>query len=219
MLVSWEEVLSEEINAQVHRLAQALASKHGIEALIPAYSSLLVRFNLLEVEAQELIPQIWRLAEEVLEKAREGEIGASISRIPVCYQAGLGPDLSSAAQYLGISEEELVRQHCQPQYHTYMIGFIPGFGYLGKLPFAKSIPRKQVPRDRVGEGSVGLAGWQTGIYPSQSSGGWQIIGKTPYQMAKFDGNRWHFRLQPGDKVQFFPISPEDWDEWAAKGRL
>lgn len=128
-------------------------------------------------------------------------------RIPVCYGAEFGPDLAEVAGLHGLSEEETIRMHAQPEYRVYMIGFSPGFPYLGGLPEMLATPRKNTPRLSVPGGSVGIAADQTGIYPFASPGGWQIIGRTPlllFDVKKTPPNL----LRPGDRILFVPITSE-----------
>jgi inhibitor of KinA len=120
--------------------------------------------------------------------------------IPVVYGEAYGPDLDWVSHYHGISPEEVIRLHTETLYHVFMIGFSPGFSYLGELPEALDTPRKETPRTVVPKGSVGLAQRQTGIYPSPSPGGWQIIGRTPVELFN-PLNDPPALLQMGDRVR------------------
>ncbi len=128
------------------------------------------------------------------------------------YGGGYGPDLEWVARYHSMPEEEVIRLHAKDLYHVYMIGFTPGFAYMGELPAVLVTPRKETPRTAVPRGSVGLAQEQTGIYPSESPGGWQIIGRTPLKLFDPD-KRPPTLLRMGDQVRFFSISPEDAGHW------
>lgn len=140
-----------------------------------------------------------------------------VVRIPVCYGGEFGPDLSFVADCVQLTEEEVVALHAKSEYVTQMIGFMPGFPYLGGLPERISVGRKSSPRMRVPAGSVGIAGGQTGIYPFSSPGGWQIIGRTPLTLfdPQFDPPS---VLIPGDKVRFFPIGTERFHSWLKRGK-
>jgi inhibitor of KinA len=128
-------------------------------------------------------------------------------RIPVCYAEAYAPDLASLAALHGISSEEVIAIHSAARYRVYMIGFLPGFPYMATVDKKIQTPRLAKPRTRVSAGAVGIAGAQTGIYPSDSPGGWQLIGQTPLKL--FDVAKDNpVLLQPGDEVQFYPISIE-----------
>jgi inhibitor of KinA len=133
-------------------------------------------------------------------------------KIPVVYGDNYGPDLVEVAQYHNMAPEEVVGYHIQPTYRVYMIGFTPGYPYLGELPDAIATPRRNTPRTRVPRGSVGIAQKQSGIYSVDSPGGWQIIGWTPVHL--FDPRRTPpSLLVMGDRVQFYTISAEEADQW------
>ena len=128
-----------------------------------------------------------------------------VVEIPVCYGGAFGPDLEAAARHCGLSAAEMIWQHAEPFYPVYFLGFLPGFAYLGGLPLALAVPRRSQPRLVVPAGSVGIAGGQTGIYPLETPGGWQIIGRTPLRL--YDPRREPSSLLTlGDRVKFAPIS-------------
>jgi inhibitor of KinA len=130
----------------------------------------------------------------------------------VVYGGVYGPDLDWVARYHGIEPAEVIALHTSLVYHVYMIGFTPGYGYMGQLPDQLVTPRKETPRTAVPRGSVGIAQRQTGIYPVESPGGWQIIGRTPITL--FDATQWPpALLETGDRVQFFPIQEAEQDQW------
>ncbi|MBF0443148.1 MAG: 5-oxoprolinase subunit PxpB [Oligoflexales bacterium] len=125
--------------------------------------------------------------------------------IPVCYGGECGPDIQEVASHAGITPDEVARLHFQSEYFVYMIGFAPGFPYLGGLPEEIAAPRKKQPRVSIPEGSVGIAGKQTGVYPISTPGGWQIIGRTPMKLFRPDMDP-PSMLKAGDKVRFMPIT-------------
>jgi len=133
------------------------------------------------------------------------EISSRQLRIPVCYDETVAPDISSLADIHRITKQELIALHTGRSYRVYFLGFLPGFAYMGTVDERIATPRKQAPRTAVPAGSVGIAGTQTGIYPQESPGGWQLIGRTPIRM--FDASLENpAYLQPGDEVQFYPVS-------------
>ncbi|MFM7357681.1 MAG: 5-oxoprolinase subunit PxpB [Sediminibacterium sp.] len=133
-------------------------------------------------------------------------------RLPVCYHPSLAPDLKALAAELQMDTEELISLHCSPTYRVFMLGFLPGFAYMGPVDARIAAPRLARPRQKVPAGSVGIAGSQTGIYPIDSPGGWQLIGKTPLQL--FTPNLLPpCLLHPGDEVIMYPISLDAFHQW------
>ena len=194
---------------------QALA---GVRDIIVAYSTVSVFYDpdsmLVALPASHSDGGIYNHMCQKLKDAWtfSGEGGpepssGAIIRIPVCYGQEYGPDLEALAQARGLTCEEVVRLHSAVTYRVYMIGFLPGFSYLGKVDARLASNRKQVPAP-VPAGGVGIAGDQTGIYPLNSPGGWQIIGRTPLKL--FDpGVSPPVRLSIGDQVLFFPVSKDE----------
>ena len=134
--------------------------------------------------------------------------------IPVVYGDEYGPDLEWVAAYHNITPQDVIRLHTRPTYLVYMIGFMPGYPYMGEIPDELVTPRRKTPRTRVPKGSVGIAQKQTGIYPFTSPGGWQIIGQTPVQL--FDSRRNPpSLLEMGDRVKFFAVTAEEIAQWRA----
>jgi inhibitor of KinA len=135
--------------------------------------------------------------------------------IPVCYYPSLAPDLQSLADEKNLQVEEVIQLHTSRTYRVYMIGFLPGFAYMGKVDEHISMPRKTNPRTLVAEGSVGIAGEQTGIYPLDSPGGWNIIGQTPLRL--FDAQKDELvLLRTGDSIKFFPIRLKEFLQMKSK---
>jgi KipI family sensor histidine kinase inhibitor len=134
-------------------------------------------------------------------------------RIPVCYGGEFGPDLAEVARFAGLDEAGVVARHAGGSYRVFMIGFVPGFAYMGSVDAAIAAPRRASPRPRVPAGSVGIAGAQTGVYPRETPGGWQLIGRTP--AALFDPDRAEpCLLAPGDAVRFEAIDRAAFDRLA-----
>jgi inhibitor of KinA len=136
--------------------------------------------------------------------------------IPVCYGGEFGPDLKEVAQYHGLTEEEVIHIHSHGEYKVYMIGFVPGFAYLGGLSPKIATPRRTTPRTMIPTGSVGIAGGQTGIYPLATPGGWQIIGRTPLSLFR-PNHRQPSLLRAGDIVRFQPITEKEYRMWRNDG--
>lgn len=200
LLIEIGEKISVDINRRVQELMLRLqqANLPGVRELAPSYRSLLVVFDPLTIAPEKLKAAITDVA------ARPGgsELPqAKLITVPVFYGGDYGPDLEWVAGHLGISTEEVIRLHTETVYRVYMIGFTPGYPYMGELPAALAVPRRSTPRTRVPKGSVGMAQRQTGIYPVESPGGWQIIGWTPIEL--FDPKRqMPSLLEMGDRVKF-----------------
>jgi inhibitor of KinA len=207
LLVELGEEISPATNSLVQDLMQRLEAAviPGIRELAPGYRSLLVVYNPLIISAEALKSRIAAVA------ADTRRLSAPVARtvtVPVIYGGPGGPDLESVAAHLQIAPEEVVRLHTGTAYRVYMLGFMPGFPYMGELPAALAMPRHPTPRTRVPRGSVGIAQRQTGIYPVESPGGWQIIGWTPIEL--FDPHRQPPSfLEMGDTVRFEAIQPEE----------
>ena len=130
--------------------------------------------------------------------------------IPVCYGGELGPDLANVAAFARMSERDVIALHAEPAYRVFMLGFVAGFAYMGIVDARIAMPRHPTPRVRVPLGSVGIAGVQTGIYPAETPGGWQLIGRTP--VKPFDATRSEpFLMKAGDSVRFTPIDRAEYD--------
>ncbi len=191
---------------------------HGLRDVIVTYSSLTVFYDPVEVKRKNDIPvsvftfiqgkleEACRLAER-LEPAAE----TAIVNIPVCYDEGFGYDLDFISMTNQLSKEEIVNLHISRVYYVYMIGFLPGFSYMAAVDDKLVIERKPNPMPVVA-GSVGIAGSQTGIYPLNSPGGWQIIGRTPIKLFDEQSDP-PVLLKAGNRVQFYGISREEYDNW------
>jgi len=203
-----------EINDRVHRLVASLQQNllPGITDIIPAYNSVTVVYDYMTVYQQQLknekILPVYSFIENWIEqnlkdyssnvKTTEEEI-----IIPVCYDKSVGIDIEFVAQQHNLSTQQVIELHTAKTYRVFMNGFLPGFAYMGIVDPAIQTPRHESPRPLVTAGSVGIAGVQTGIYPSNSPGGWQIIGKTPLPLIDENEN---LLLKPGSFVKFKAIS-------------
>lgn len=209
--VDWGPAISPEINRLVMaRLAELRRhSLPGIVEISPAYSSLTVYYDPLLLRRQTEPGQTaaekigtW-LEERLREPVEPAATQPRLIRIPVCYEAGFAPDLGALAAEKKITSEALIGLHTATEYQVYMLGFLPGFAYMGEVVEGLASSRKPQPIP-VKAGSVGIAGRQTGIYPLDSPGGWQIIGRTP--LSLFDPHREEpCLLRAGDRVRFYRI--------------
>ena len=211
-----------KIDKAIHLRVMALydyLSAHplkGTTDLIPAYSSLTVCYDLAayltEIKARQPVASLLsqQLATIAVTIPEKDTTVARLVRIPVCYEGSFAPDLSAMAAVTGKTESELVALHTGTIYHVYMLGFLPGFAYMGEVDEAIALPRKSRPVP-IAAGSVGIAGRQTGIYPLASPGGWQIIGRTPESLFRKETG--DTLLQPGDQVQFYSISSDEFKHY------
>lgn len=208
--VAFGDRIDPEINRRVHALAQLIQDDPipGIGEAVPGYSVLLVHYDPLVIDAEGVESWLRQRAERVVVKLVKQP---RLVEIPVIYGGAHGPDLAYVAEVNGLKPEDVIRIHSSTDYPVYMMGFTPGFPYLGGMDPAIAAPRLSTPRSLVPGGSVGIAGEQTGVYPVDSPGGWRIIGWTPLQL--FDPKREPpFLLTPGDVVRFVPIVAEGKDE-------
>lgn len=208
IVIEFGSTISLEINGQVQNLCRSLKDKNirGIKELIPTYRSLAIYFDPLEIPLDKLKETLTALSETSIEKAA---LGGKLLLIPVCYGGELGPDIENVAKHNNLTVEEVIKIHTRPDYYCYMLGFTPGFSYLGGMDERIATPRLETPRTLIPAGSVGIAGKQTGIYPIDSPGGWQLIGRTPLKM--FDpASENPTLIEAGYWVRFKPISFEEY---------
>jgi KipI family sensor histidine kinase inhibitor len=208
LLIILEDVMSLDNHERVISLFRALHRLNDprIRNLHPAYASLLIDFDPLHLSHEEATSLIENLADDGSQYDR----AANIVTIPVCYDAEFAPDLQEVANHAKIPTHEVIRLHSSPTYRVHFLGFTPGFAYLGGLPETLHTPRLATPRKHVPAGSVAIAGTQAGIYPVDSPGGWQLIGRTPIRI--FDpGATQPTRLKPGDLVKFSAIDRVTFD--------
>jgi inhibitor of KinA len=203
------------INQKVISLFHHLSENkiEGVKDLIPAYNTLTLVYDVFLLKKKHPAISVYETMCSYLQKAAaliKEEISAArrLMKIPVCYDPQLAPDIVSLAETHQLTVDEVVRLHTAKIYRVYMIGFLPGFAYMGSVNEQLITPRRMQPRTIVPAGSVGIAGEQTGIYPFDSPGGWQLIGQTPIQM--FDAKKTEScYLYPGDEVQFHAISIDE----------
>lgn len=204
LLVEWAHAIDPVVNQKVIALAARLRARleAAVRDIVPGYCSLGVHFDPLRTDLAGLERAIREEAAQV--SGEETTVSGAMHEIPVRYGGPHGPDLPAVAEWARCSPAEVIERHVARVYRVYMLGFIPGFAYLGVVDPAIAAPRRQVPRERVPAGSVGIAGGQTGIYPIASPGGWQLIGRT--DVTLFDPSRaTPSLLAPGDLVRFVPV--------------
>lgn len=217
--VDFGNCIDEAINKEVIRRFNQLQQQPfaGMIEAVPAYSSLTIHYNMLALKKkvaagvtifewvqQQLLERLNQPVENLASKER-------LMKIPVCYEKGFAPDIDQLAATRNISVEEVIQTHTSKNYKVYMLGFLPGFTYMGEVDEKIAIPRKPQPVNIVA-GSVGIAGKQTGIYPLPSPGGWQIIGRTPLKL--FDAKRDEpTLLRAGDEIQFYSISKSEYESY------
>jgi len=199
LLIEWPAKIDEAINREVLSIHKLLLNKTelGIVECIPAYHSLLVEFDPKKIAKENLEEQLLSLIAAIdmpIGKTKQWEI-------PVIYN---GADLAELCDQKGISQAELIEWHTAPIYRVYFLGFLPGFLYLGGLDPRLHTPRRSTPRAKVPKGAVAIGGHQTGIYPQNCPGGWQLIGQTDFEWFSKEANP-PSSIQAGDTLKFLPI--------------
>ena len=211
ILIELGDAIAPEINQKVRELYVALEEDpiKGVVEIVPAYRSLLIIYDPFKLNLKKLQDSI-----EVI-KERTKKISfpkPKIMEVPVLYGGEYGPDLKWVAKYHNIRPDEVIQIHTEKIYQIYMIGFMPGFPYMGELPEKLQTPRRETPRTVMPKGSVAIAQRQIGIYPVESPGGWNIIGRTPLNL--FNANQSPPSVfGMGDYVKFFSISEDDFRQW------
>jgi KipI family sensor histidine kinase inhibitor len=211
LVVEFEDRIDRDISARAVALAESIAAERigGVRDVVPTYRSVAIYFDPLRVEYDRLRGHLDRFDPSALPSL---SVATQTIRIPVCYGGELGPDLGDLAGFAGMTEAEAIALHAAPAYRVFMLGFIAGFAYMGTVDARIAMPRHATPRVRVPSGSVGIAGVQTGIYPTETPGGWRLIGRTP--VKPFDpARREPFLMKAGDTVRFYAITRAEYDAW------
>ncbi|NLY80351.1 MAG: 5-oxoprolinase subunit PxpB [Lysinibacillus sp.] len=219
IMVYFGNTISEEVHLSIKKFLLILEKNNinGFVELVPSYTNICIYYDVTIVnqwEPKNLSPyeKVVNHLKTLLEKEIEFTTNKQrLVEIPVCYGGIYGPDLTELAAYHHLSEQEVIQIHTGNDYLVYMLGFDPGFAFMGGLDERIATPRKETPRLKIPPGSVGIAGKQTGIYPFETPGGWQIIGRTPLKLFLPDQNP-PTLLQAGDRIRFVPITEKEFIE-------
>ena len=208
LVVELGDVVDSVLSEHVLQLSDRIrgAALPGVIETVPTFRSLIVHYDPLVTCGARLVDDI----RKVVGTAKPSPQRRRLWQLPACYAPTYAPDLADVAGRTGLRAADVVERHAQTEFHVYMIGFLPGYPYLGDLPTELHLPRRADPRTRVPAGSVAIAGAMTAVYPIESPGGWHLIGATPVRL--FDP-RWErpSLLAPGDAVRFEPITPEQYE--------
>lgn len=223
LTIDFGNTISAELNDRVTSLADDINKNRfpGFVETVPAYSSLTVFYNLLQVRRNHPnFPNAHAAVKNHIESAlnnlkEKSHFESRNIKIPVCYDDKFAPDLSFIAEHGNLTTKQVIEIHTAKVYRVFMLGFLPAFAYMGEVDDVIAAPRRQSPRTKIAAGSVGIAGLQTGIYPLESPGGWQIIGRTPLEMFQPLENSVSY-LQVGDSVSFYQISKEEYQDLKRK---
>ena len=207
LLVEFGKEINPEINRKIAATVQLMREQHieGVVDVIPSFCALLINYDPRVIGYEEIKGRIKDLLKVEI---KAGDERKKIFEIPVCYGGDFGPDIATIAEHAGLTEQEVIDIHSSRDYLIYMLGFLPGFCYLGGLDERIFTPRLASPRLKIDAGSVGIGGLQTGIYPLDSPGGWQLMGKTP--VKTYDpGREVPILVEAGDYIRFVPIDEEE----------
>lgn len=203
--------INEEVQARVRAVSQLLENKppHWLVEIIPAFTTITAFYKPTAATYETVKAEL----REVLHQAEESMASEPRTvEIPVCYGGDFGPDLDFVAEHNGLTTEEVIDIHTSGTYSVHMIGFAPGFPFIGGMSEKIAAPRRNSPRLRIPERTVGIAGKQTGVYPIETPGGWQLIGRTPIRLFRPE-NSIPSLLQAGDKVVFKRITESEYHAW------
>ena len=211
LVIEFGNEISVDINKKIRKMMDDIKKENidGIVELVPTYCSLLINYDVLKIDYSTLVEKLKTFLNNNLETAEGEEV--TLVEIPTLYNDEFGPDLSYVAEYNKLSKEEVIKIHTGTDYLVYMLGFMPGFTYLGGMSEKIATPRLESPRLQIYPGSVGIAGKQTGMYPSMSPGGWRIIGRTPLKLYNPDSDNPVY-ISSGDYVRYVSISEEEYNE-------
>ena len=200
--IQFGDTIDPAVNARCVAVAASIENRglRGIRDVVPSYTAVTIHFDPRVIDRRGLSAELDSFA---IAHAPVSNLSGKVVEVPVTYGGDAGPDLTAVAAFGRCSEADVVHLHASTSYHVYMMGFLPGFAYMGPVDARIAMPRLETPRLRVAAGSVGIAGAQTGIYPCDTPGGWRIIGRTSLKL--FDAAREEaFLLKAGDRVRFVP---------------
>lgn len=209
IVMEFGDTIEKEINARIAAVVESLKKKSidGILDILPTYRSILINYDPVKISYGEMIDTL-----KGLSKADSGEQSDEVRliEIPTIYGGEYGPDIDFVAENAKMSKEEVIKIHSGTDYLVYMMGFMPGFTYLGGLDERIATPRLKSPRLKIEPGSVGIAAKQTGMYPLESPGGWQLIGRTPLKLFD-DTKEPPVFIQAGDYIRYVSIDQKEYD--------
>ncbi|WP_430790905.1 5-oxoprolinase subunit PxpB [Virgibacillus flavescens] len=208
--VQFQKEVSPELNREIQYFCQKLTLRpiEGVSEWVPAYDSVAIYYDFRIILYQDIKEKI----EELHAWEFEGKTNsARLIHVPVVYGGEYGPDLKRVGEYHNHSIHDVIKMHQEPVYLVYMLGFLPGFPYLGGMINSIAAPRLETPRDKIAAGSVGIADQQTGIYPLESPGGWNIIGRTPLQLFDKDKEA-AFLFRAGDSIKFNAVTNQEYEQ-------
>ena len=216
LIVELGDAINESTHLRVQAAWRALTVEPmpGVSEAVPAYTTVTLFYDPALVvragaPADDIVPWLGhRVRERLKDPPKSAKTKPRTVEVPVCYGGDFGPDLARVAAQAKLSLEDVVKRHAKAEYRVHLIGFAPGFPYLGGLPKELVTPRHAKPRMAVPAGSVGIGGEQTGIYPQVTPGGWNLIGRTPLRLFRPEEDP-PVLLRPGDIVKFRPVQPEE----------
>ena len=211
VLVEFGDSIDPDVNDRVYAYAQSVTAARieGVQELVPTYRSLLVQYDVHQSSYKDVAARLGELTGISAGPADTADRQSVHVHIPVAYGAEFGPDLEDVAGHNGLASQEVIGIHSGTAYRVFMLGFAPGFPYLGGMDERIACPRLQTPRVRVPAGSVGIAESQTGVYPNDSPGGWRIIGRTPVKLFDPEAEP-PAAILPGSRVIFEPVSEPEY---------
>ena len=206
LVVEFGSTVDRAVSDRVLSLSSVVRSLPGVLTTVPTFRSLLVQYDPLRTSARDL--------QQVIATKLDGEPTSGDAarrwRLPACYETAFSPDLAEVAERTQHSVADIIRLHTETEFHVYVVGFVPGFGYLGDLPPSLVLPRRAEPRVKVPAGSVAIAQNLTGVYPQESPGGWHLIAACPVRFFDVGADRPSL-LAPGDKVRFEPVAAAEYE--------
>lgn len=207
LIIQFGNSITPEMNQMVRQTKLLLDAKPpGVIEFIPSYNAITVIYDPSTISFMNLKEFV---KNKMVGNPNYIHANTKVIDIPVCYGSEFGPDLTFVAEYNSLSTQDVITLHANHNYLIYMIGFTPGFPYLGGMSKRIAAPRLQNPRNKIPSGSVGIAGEQTGIYPQETPGGWRIIGRTPLKIFDFNKNK-PMLFEMGDFIRFIPVNQNEY---------